>query len=405
MKILVLAGGSDQIALITELKKYRHEVILVDYYESPPAREYVDKHIVASTLDVSKVKEIAIEESVDLITTACTDQALLTVAQVSEQLLLPCYISYQKALNVTNKSYMKKVLTDNHIPTAKYTVLDSINWGAISEFVFPLVVKPVDCNSSKGVKKVFDKMMLVDALNDAIELSRTHTAIIEEFKEGIEISADFYIQNGDVKLLSVTGSNKIRNTNSFTITQSYYPVLTVVEEDEVLLIAEQIAIAFELDNTPLLVQLIAHQGKFSVLEFSARMGGGSKYKLIECLSGVNIMRVYVDLILGNSPIVSPQKQVNYALMNYIYCNPGIFDRMANLDILKAAGVIDGCFLYKTPGMLIDKSETSGDRPAGFLITADNKEALDAKLILADSTLMVLDDAGNDIMKHGLYCHE
>lgn len=38
MKILVLAGGSDQIALIQELKKRGHETILVDYFQNPPAK-------------------------------------------------------------------------------------------------------------------------------------------------------------------------------------------------------------------------------------------------------------------------------------------------------------------------------------------------------------------------------
>ena len=52
MKILVLAGGADQIALIQELKARGNYIILVDYFENPPAKEYADKHIVASTLDV-----------------------------------------------------------------------------------------------------------------------------------------------------------------------------------------------------------------------------------------------------------------------------------------------------------------------------------------------------------------
>ena len=33
MTIIVLAGGSDQIALINELKKRGHYTVLVDYFE------------------------------------------------------------------------------------------------------------------------------------------------------------------------------------------------------------------------------------------------------------------------------------------------------------------------------------------------------------------------------------
>ena len=72
MKIIVLAGGSDQIALIEELKNRGHETILVDYLNNPPARQYADKHYVESTLDVMAVKQISLRECADMVCTACT---------------------------------------------------------------------------------------------------------------------------------------------------------------------------------------------------------------------------------------------------------------------------------------------------------------------------------------------
>ena len=202
MKILVLAGGSDQIALIQELKKYKHEIILLDYFENPPAKQYADKHIQASTLDVNAVVDVAKNENVGLITTACTDQALMTVAEVSEKLGLPCYISHKTGLNVTNKAYMKKVFIDNNIPTSKHIIVDDVYCidEKLKDFQYPLVVKPVDCNSSKGVKKVENVEMLKLALIDAISYSRTNTAVVEEFKKGVELSCDLYVQDGTENL-------------------------------------------------------------------------------------------------------------------------------------------------------------------------------------------------------------
>ena len=401
MKILVLAGGSDQIALINELKSRGHEVVLVDYFDNPPAKSYADKHIVASTLDVEAVKQIASDENVSLVCTACTDQALLTVANVSEQLKLPCYISYKTALNVTNKSYMKEVMLSNDIPTAKYVILDSVDLDVIKDFQLPVVVKPVDCNSSKGVKRVDSKEDLKKFLQEAINFSRTKTAIVEEFKTGNEISADFYIENGEAKYLSATTSSKIKNRKSFTILSSDYPAVNDTEKEELVKIANNISRAFHLDNCPLLVQLINENGILNVLEFSARMGGGSKYHLIKVLSGVDIMTKYVDRILGDFPSVSPSKQVEYSKMVYIYCSPGTFDKVTGLEELKHKGVIDNYFLYKTSGMQIHGSETSGDRPAGYLVTAQTAEDLQSKLNYADSHIAVLSTSGEDIMLHGL----
>ena len=401
MKILVLAGGADQIALINELKARGHETILVDYFENPPARPYADKHIVASTLDVERVKEIAIDQKVDLITTACTDQALLTVANVSEQLGLPCYLSYQTGLNVTNKSYMKNVLLANNIPTAKFVILDKVDLDAVKDFSLPLVVKPVDCNSSKGVKRIDDIADITKYLEEAIKLSRTKKAIVEEFKTGNEISVDYYVEGCEAKLLCATTSLKIKNSKSFTILCSDYPAINEEQEELLKVIGNQVAKAFGLKDCPLFIQMIANGTDVNVIEFSARMGGGSKYNLIRVLSGVNIMSKYVDLVLGGKPSVSPSKLVNFCKMVYLYCNPGVFDHIEGLEELKQQGIIDSYFEYKTKGMEISHAETSGDRPAGYLITAETADALQEKLNYVDSHIKVVSDKGEDIMLHNL----
>ena len=67
---------------------------------------------------------------------------------------------------------MKKVLKEFNIPTSQYAILDSFDNTALNNFHYPLVVKPVDCNSSKGVKKVFTEMELHVALESAILYSR-----------------------------------------------------------------------------------------------------------------------------------------------------------------------------------------------------------------------------------------
>ena len=55
MKILVLAGGFDQIALIKELKQKHNYILVADYYKNPPAKEYADKFYNISTLDEKSI--------------------------------------------------------------------------------------------------------------------------------------------------------------------------------------------------------------------------------------------------------------------------------------------------------------------------------------------------------------
>ena len=54
-RAIVLGGTDDHIKLIELLKSKDYFVILVDYYENPPAKNAADKHIQESTLDKEAV--------------------------------------------------------------------------------------------------------------------------------------------------------------------------------------------------------------------------------------------------------------------------------------------------------------------------------------------------------------
>ena len=403
MKALVLAGGFPQIALIEELKKRDIVTILADWNEKPVARKYADEFYQVSTLDVEAIAEVARREEVDFLITACTDQALLTVAKVSEMLNLPCYIDYQTALNVTNKSYMKRVFSEYNVPTAKYHVMAELDRDILAQLQFPLIVKPVDCNSSKGVKKVCNVGELEDAFAVAVQLSRTKTAIVEEYISGPELSVDVYVEDGIAHVLSVTNSEKIAADDKFVIFRAKYPaVANAAITQQIRDIAQQIADAFQLKDTPMLIQLINDGQNVYVLEFSARTGGGVKYQLIKRISGFDVISAVVDLTMGCKPHVDIQPpESRYISNEFIYCWPGEFDHLEGFEELKQQGVLTDYFLFKWQGAVFEGVENSGDRVAGFTIQANDVNELLRKHQLAAQMLKVIDVQGNDMMRHDL----
>ena len=275
MTALVLAGGFPQIDLINELKGRGIYTVLADYYAEPVAKPFADKFYQVSTLDIEAITNVAKTENVDFLITVCTDQALLTVAKVSEDLGLPCYIDYQTGLNVTNKSYMKKVFEEYGIPSAKHTVMGVFDGSRLEKMTYPLIVKPVDCNSSKGVVKAFGRDELIKAFDKAVEYSRTNTAIVEEFIEGIELSVDVYVEEGKAHVLAVTNSDKIKDDEKFVIFRSKYPIVrSEIVNQKIADASQKIADAFGIKNAPMLIQLIVRGDEIYVLEFSARTGGG-----------------------------------------------------------------------------------------------------------------------------------
>ncbi len=406
-KIMVLAGGNDQIALIQELRAYFNNdvyIILVDMSSNVKAVPYADKFLQISTMDKEAVLQAAKEEKIDYILTACGDQPLSTMAYVSAKMSLPCYLTERDVRNLTNKLFMKRIMVENNIPTSPFVSMSKDwNYSQIERLSYPLVVKPVDSNGSKGVKKVETREEIEDCLKDAFKFSLSGDVIVEEFNKGEEVSIDVYVEGTEVKLLSVISLNKIKqNRDSFTIVQSFYPPNFEYSSEEIVNIAQKIVNAFALKDTPLLIQAIQTENGLKVVEFSARMGGGSKFRSIQTFSGVDIMNVYVNMVMGNKPHVSPLRLVNNASMSFVYCNPGKFVSLYGFDELVREGIIKYYYTYKMSGTMIEKSTTSSDRVAGFMIVGDSEEEVKNKVSYANSILKVLDENGNDIMRHDLY---
>jgi len=403
MRIMVLAGGFDQIALIQKLKNRGHEVVLIDYYKNPLAKGFSDFHYQVSTLDIDAVLKCAKNEKVDLVTTACTDQALLTAATVSEELGLPFYISARTAQKVTNKAYMKEMFKANGISSAKHIVFDCstkiTEWKG-EHLDYPLVIKPCDCNSSKGVVKVWSEKDLPSAVENAFSLSRSKKVIAESFINGQEISIDAWIDNEGTKIISVSSTKKIRsNENEFTIFQSSYPIKASVElENKIQETADRIAKAFDLHKCPLLIQAIINENNIYVIEFSARMGGGSKYKLIEYMSGIDIMQVYVNRILGDeNQIIVPRKSDKFIELDYVYAYNGVFSHLKNFEELKNEGIIKELFIYKTRGEIIYNKVTSSDRIAGILLEENSQDELIKTREIILNQVDIIDENGKSLM--------
>ncbi|MCR4895653.1 MAG: ATP-grasp domain-containing protein [Lachnospiraceae bacterium] len=400
-KALVLAGGLPQIELINELKQRGYYTILADYSVRPLAEKYADKFYRESTLDIPKITEIALEEKADMIISCCTDQALSTVAVVADKLGLPCYIDEQTGWNVTNKREMKRIFKENGIPTAPFVITDTEDVNV--EMKYPLVVKPVDCNSSKGVVKVYRAEELKEAIKGSLAYSRDNKAIIEEFVDGEEISVDAFVTDGKVEILCTSCSEKINNDRGFVIWKGISPATDDANIiHKIYSIICKIVDAFKLNNCPMLVQMIKHGEELSVIEFSARTGGCLKYRMIEKACGFDVIKATVDLFESRKVNINLIEQKKMISDEFLYCNAGVFDHIEGADICKKNGWITEFYELKRKGTEFHHVGCSGDRVAAILIEAENYDEYVDKHNKVAASLKVIDVSGNDIMRHDLY---
>lgn len=403
MKAMVIAGGVPQMELLRQLKERKIETVLLDGNENCLARAIPDKFYKVNIFNIEDVKKIAVDEKVDFIITVCADQVLLVVAEVSEMLGLPCYIGYKQAQDVSDKIRMKKIFKENKIPTTKYLELESLDMNEIAKLNYPLVVKPVDAYSSKGVRKAETEKELIAYYNEAKKISRSGGVIVEEFFEGEEISVDAFVLNGKAHILSITNSEKVKDKDRFVIFRGRYPAaIPDTIRNQIEDVAQKIADSFGLVNSPLLVQLLHNNENISVLEFCARTGGNMKWLLIKNSCGVDVITATIDITLGLVPDITPKEVNNNVVVNdFIYCKPGVFDHFKGFDELVEKGIINEFHPVRTKGTEMHGVTSSSDRIAGMNIIADSVDEYNKKLRIILDHIAVIDTEGNDMTRRDL----
>lgn len=403
MKALVVAGGISQAALIQELKSRGIYTILADRNPNAVARPYADAFYPVSTLDEEGIYQLALQEKVNFVVTACADQVLLITAKVSERLGLPCYIDHHTATLVSDKQYMKDIFVKNGVPTAKHVVMGTYDEEKVRDFEFPLIVKPVDSYSSRGVRKVLNEEEMKAAFAEAVQISRTKTAIVEEFCEGEELTVDVYVENGVAHVLAISVNDKIADKDRFVIYRTKNPAPISEEIREMVQdTAQRIADAFGLKDSPMLIQMISDGKRISVLEFCARTGGCIKFRLIKKVSGFDVIKAVADLTLGKKPHVEELVAENkYVSNTFLYCSPGVFDHAEGFEELKQEGIISEYYIFSSKGTEYKDITCSGDRMGGFTVQADDLKELKEKHERAIRTVKAVGVDGRDLIRHDL----
>lgn len=394
---MVLGGTSPHIELIQQLKAMGYYVVLVDYLDNPPAKDYADIHEKESTLDKEAVLKLAIEYQAHLVVSACIDQTNSICCYVAEQLGLPHPYSYDISILVTVKSEMKKIMTENGIPTSWFYAVDGSTELEWEKVTFPAVVKPVDCNSSKGVKKVTNVEEAKAVIAEDIQLSRSRKAIIEGYVEGTEIQVDCFAADDEAVVILTRQKKHIQRARGGELNSegSIIPApVCIGQEANLKKIAQQIAKAFHLKNTPFFFQaIIDAKGIINVLEFAPRIGGGLSYFILRNIAGFDAIHAVINSYLGIHETVTKKTVELFYSTNLLYMNQGVFDHIEGLDEAKTRGYIFESFVTKTKGTHISDELRSSNRVGAFIVEADSIEDLKKKEEQAYSLIDVIDVNG------------
>ncbi len=381
-RILVFGAGHNQTLLIRACKELGYYTIVTDPNEDAPGKGLADHFVVLPPKDFEAHCRVIEEEKVKGIVTCQMENPLLLMARLAEKysFLFPSTAVIQRA---RNKFLMKEAFLQAGVPCAQGIIIrkeEELDLLDQNTWQFPLIIKPVDSYSSRGVYRVESWSELKDRYEQAISFSSTAEVLVEEFLEGPEVSVEAVTYQGETHIIQIT--DKVITPYPNTVELAHYQPsrLNIGDQKSIKEVVQAAVKSLEIDYTGSHAELKLTPDGPKMIEIGARLGGDYISSYLTTLStGVDMNRAIAQIAMGESPDVASSIQ-KYAGIRYVNWQPGRkVKTVASLSPFLEDPKVAFANILVAPGDTLPPITESTNRHAFFITSANSQSELDTNV--------------------------
>lgn len=377
-KILLLGGSAQQVVAIETAKKLGLYTILCDYLSDNLGQYHADKFYQTSTTDKGAILKVAQAEDIDYIIAYASDPAAPTAAYVAEKMGLPTN-PYVAVDTLCNKDLFRSFLESHgfNTPKARGFASKEEAFVEISNFAFPVIIKPVDSSGSKGATVLHSDEGVNEAIDFAFSFSRGHRIIIEEFiekKHPYLIGGDIFVSNGKVIQWGLMNCHRDNHVNSLVpVGKSYPPMLNESDLRAVKDTLQRLVTELDIKFGPMNVELVVDKfDRVFPIDIGPRSGGNMIPDLLGMIFNCDVVEMSIRSAMGEiCSIDQITPDCFYATHNLHSAVQGIFERVRYSKEIKPY-VIREC-IYKTAGDPVEYFDNAS-KAVGIVFLKFNSEA-------------------------------
>lgn len=356
MERLVIIGANDfQNQLILKAKSLGYETHVFAWEDGAVGKETADFFYPISIIEKEKILEKCREINPIGVCSIASDLASITVNYVAEKLGLPCNSTKYTGIQ-TNKYKMRQALLNEGVACPKFALADeTFKFDLLSDFSFPVIVKPTDRSGSRNIMKMKSLDGVEDAIKAACESSFEHKAIIEEFIDGNEYSMETISYKGKHHYLATTKKYTTGAPNFIETGHKQPSGLNSDIEKRAIDTIFKALDALHIENSAGHSEFrVDNEGNIRIIEIGARMGGdciGSD--LVYLSTGNDFMKMVIDVACGNEPELAKEPSNNSVEIKFIFNqedldelnrikenNPELLYRISDLEMENLGNTID-----------------------------------------------------------------
>jgi biotin carboxylase len=297
--ILILGTNSGQLDLIKTMKELGWYVIGCSNRSDEVGVKYTDKFYEVDIRDIEAVSKIAADNDVNLVYSVSSDTAIKSVVQVSSKLNLPTFYSEELIRLLDNKQDLRSFLNNMKLSIVNYVEVDDVDdsnkWNT-----FPCIVKPSNAQGQRGVKKVNSAYELKNSVIEAKQFSSNNTAVIEDFLDGVEISCNVLVSNGQI-VFDILSERLTYNDEYFGIPKGHLIPCVNIDEDtkkEAVELVSNVVKALKIENGPLYFQMKATTNGVKIIEIAPRLDGCHMWRLIQHATNRSFLVETIEVLLN-----------------------------------------------------------------------------------------------------------
>jgi carbamoyl-phosphate synthase large subunit len=401
-KILVPGAGIGQVIVLKKAQEMGHTTVVVSPEGDYPGFLHADIIYHEDVRNKERVLEIARKEKIDGIVSDQNDIPVETIGYVAEILNLTGN-NYATSKIYCRKDLMREKCKEIGVPSITYGITEDLQ-GALNiagEIGYPLMCKPTDNQSSKGVFKVDNEHALNRVFDEVLANAFTGEIIIEQFMEGKEYIVDGLAIDGNFKPLLM-----LENEN-FNLKDIYIPRGRTspagLSEDKV---SELMSIDMKVNTSFGLTNGMSHNeyllnpldDKFYLIDAAARGGGAFiSSHLLPYACGFDATVMQIRLALGEPLDIHDYPPASKAVC-YIcfYLEAGEILRIEGMDEIRDMECVLGIHeVNLEPGNIVNGLVDKSYRLGPILVGCETLSELNNAKQMIKNTLVISTDKSNN----------
>lgn len=372
--VLIFGVGDLQKSIINRAHMMGLYVIGIDPCADAYCKNDVDAFEIVGGQDFEGTCAVVEKYGVDAIVTAATDKPLVMMARIAEKYKFPFY-SVKTAEWSTDKFQMKRRFEIGEVPHAQGRLVTKAD--EVKGLSFPLIVKPRDNSGSRGVVLCRNLFELQEASKDALSFSHLDSVLVEEFIEGQEYSIEGLHYDGKTEVIQFTEKTTTPFPYNVELAHKQPANLTSMQRDEITAIICKIAHCMKYENCPSHTELKINSKGVFVIETSPRLGGGNiTSHLVPLSTGVNMEDQLLHIALGEQVDTNTGRINQASGVSFLNFGKGKVKFISNIEGVTNWPNLEYFNCKLKVGDNIDYFKSGLDRYGEFIVSANNREALD-----------------------------